>query len=89
MMFYSSFLKQATIIGLIIKPDYCIYFYFFEYWYVILWCKQYGFIVGRAESYEFARNYPIDITILYFFVVFILSNIKFFVVKPAESYCIV
>ena len=52
MMFYSSFLKQATIIGLIIKPDYCIYFYFFEYWYVILWCKQYvlGYVKSTPES---------------------------------------
>ena len=42
------------------------------------------FVVRRAEGHKFSRNNPINIAVLDFFVVLILSDVKFSIVEPIE-----
>lgn len=43
------------------------------------------FIVRGTEGYKFSRNDPVDIAVLDFFVVLVLSDVKFSIVEPIES----
>lgn len=42
-------------------------------------------IVRRTKGHKFSRNDPINIAVLNFFVVLILSDVKFSIVEPIES----
>ena len=47
------------------------------------------FVVWGTQCYKFARDNPVEIAVLYFLVVLILSNIKLLVVEPTQFHRVV
>jgi hypothetical protein len=95
-MFDSSFFEALGVISLIVEPDDHCNSHFIEDWNVVLRCEvctlkcldSYAcnilwVIVGRTHGNKFSRDDPVEIAVLYFFIVLVLSNIELFEVKPA------
>ena len=47
------------------------------------------FVVWGAQCYKFSRDNPVEVAVLYFLVVLILSNIKLLVVEPPQFHRVV
>lgn len=85
----------AVVLGRFIQTHYMRHSKVSEDLQVVLWIVAMPLILGRAwsllnrshEGYELSWYHPVEISILYFLVVFIFSWIKVFKTVPPKSYC--
>lgn len=94
-MFDSLLFEPICIIGVIIKSYDHGDTELFKHWYIISWGEDTisifinCLIIRRTERNKLSWNNPVEITVLYFFIMLIFVKIKLSMIEPSQFHCIV